>query len=76
MGLHASCTRLGLHLDFKKNLKLGLQPISMMYIVAVLLTNVKSCLMAEKYDGFGNEIANKFCVCPPPVHMYLYPDEY
>ena len=62
-------------IDFKKNLKLGLQPISMMYIVAVLLTNVKSCLMAEKYDGLGNEIANKFRVSPPSVRKYLYPDE-
>ena len=48
----------------------------MMYIiVAVLLTNVKSCMMAEKYDGVGNEIANKFRVAPPSVHMYLYPDD-
>ena len=47
----------------------------MMYIVAVLLTNVKSCMMAEKYDGFGNEIANKFRVSPPSVHKYLYPDD-
>ena len=62
-------------IDYKKNLRLGLQPISMMYIVAVLLTNVKSCMMAEKYDGFGNEIANKFRVAPPSVHMYLYPDD-
>ena len=62
--------------DFKKNMKLALQPVSMMYIVAVLLTNVKSCMMAEKYDGLGNEIANKFGVSPPSVHRYLYPDEY
>ena len=36
-------------------------------------------MMAEKYDGFGNEIANKFRVSPPSrspqVGTYLYPDD-
>ena len=37
-------------------------------------------MMAEKYDGFGNEIANKFRSVSPPsrspqVGTYLYPDD-
>ena len=59
-------------LDFRKNLKIGKQPIGLLYFVGALMANVKTCMMAEMHDCFGNEIAVKFRVHPPSVHEYLH----
>ena len=50
--------------DYRKNLKLDLQPIGMMYIVSVLLTNMKTCLR-------GNQISSYFNLTPPTIETYL-----
>ena len=50
--------------DYKKNLKLGLQQVGSFYIVAVLLTNCHTCL-------YGGQISDKFGVAPPTLQDYL-----
>ena len=47
-------------LDFKKNLKLGLQPIGKMYIVCTFLINSRTCM-------YGSMTANYFNLDPPTV---------
>ena len=56
--------RLFAFLDFKKNLKLYLQPVGKMYIVGVLLTNCHCCL-------YGNQISQFFGLEPPVLEDYL-----
>ena len=46
-------------LDFKKNLKTGLSPVSKMYIISVLLHNASSC--------FYGTINSKHFECKPPI---------
>lgn len=61
------------YIDYKKNLKLLMQPIGKMYFVAALLSNMKTCVTAQHaFDGYGNQIAFKFKVSPPSLHTYLY----
>ncbi|KAK9336652.1 hypothetical protein V1521DRAFT_386580, partial [Lipomyces starkeyi] len=50
-------------LDFKKNLKLGLQPVGNYYLVGTLFRNILSCLEP-------NQTACYFEVDPPTVHEY------
>jgi len=60
-------------LDFKKNLKLLLQPIAKLYFVGALLANMKTCITADHpLDGYGNLAALKFLVSPPSLHNYLH----
>ena len=45
----------------------------MIYTVAAILTNIKTCMMGSHYfDQHGNAIANKFGLSPPSVREYLY----
>lgn len=52
------------HLDFKKNLKIGLSSIGKMYFVAALLRNAHTCL-------YGNTTSDFFELDPPDIHDYL-----
>eukprot|EP00117_Sycon_ciliatum_P040717 scpid79393/ scgid29877/ len=52
-------------IDFKKNLKLYLQPIGAYYTVAVLLINCRTCLNGR------NEISDYFQCQPPALNEYL-----
>jgi hypothetical protein len=51
-------------LDFKKNLKLFLQPVAKYYIVAALLTNCHTCL-------YGSVTGQYFGMNPPSLVEYL-----
>ena len=51
-------------LDFKKNLKLGLQPIGKMYLVCTFLMNLRTCL-------YGSMTSQYFNLDPPSVDQYL-----
>jgi len=52
-------------LDFKKNLKLHLQPDGMYYIIGVLFTNCHTCL-------YGSMNGDKFRMQPPSLHENLH----
>jgi len=59
--------------DYRKNLKIGKQPIGRLYFVAALLTNMKTCMTASHaFDYYGNQIAQEFGLSPPSLHDYLY----
>lgn len=51
-------------LDFKKNLKLYLQPVGKCYLVGALLTNCQTCV-------YGNETSIYFDMEPPSLAEYL-----
>lgn len=51
-------------LDFKKNLKLLLQPVGKYYLVGALLTNCHTCL-------YGSQTSQFFNVAPPNLDVYL-----
>ncbi|XP_033754685.1 protein ALP1-like [Pecten maximus] len=51
-------------LDYKKNLKLYLQPVGKYYLVGTLLTNCHSCL-------YGNQTSQFFGVEPPTLQSYI-----
>ena len=51
-------------LDYKKNIKLYLQPVGKYYIVGALLTNCHTCL-------YGSEINDFFAIDPPSLEHYL-----
>ena len=51
-------------LDFKKNLKIGLSPVSKMYIVCALLRNAHSCLYQSSTSKF-------FEIDPPQIQDYF-----
>ena len=51
-------------LDFKKNMKLFLQPVGKMYIVGALLVNCHTCL-------YGNKTSQYFNLDPPALEEYL-----
>ncbi|KAK9368608.1 hypothetical protein V1509DRAFT_623398 [Lipomyces kononenkoae] len=50
-------------LDYKKKLKLGLQPVGIYYLVGTLLCNILSCLDRTKLP---------LTLTPPTVHEYLH----
>ncbi|KAK9347547.1 hypothetical protein V1522DRAFT_401247 [Lipomyces starkeyi] len=52
-------------LDYKKNLKMGLQPAGIYYLVGTVFHNIISCLDA-------NQTASYFEVQPPTIHEYLH----
>jgi hypothetical protein len=49
----------------EKNLKMGLSSVASYYMVAVLLTNIHTCL-------HGSQTSTKFGCQPPSLHNYLY----
>ena len=51
-------------LDFKKNLKILLQPVGKYYIVASILVNCHTCL-------YGSVTTNYFGIEPPRLENYL-----
>ena len=51
--------------DYSKNLKVFLQPVSKYYLVAALLTNAHTAL-------YGNQISEFFGVKPPTLQEYFY----
>ena len=51
-------------LDFKKNLKLMLQPIAKYYVIGALLTNCHTCL-------YSSETSDYFGLQPPRLEEYL-----
>lgn len=50
--------------DFRKNLKIFLQPIGKIYLAATLMTNCRACL-------YGNQTSVYFGVNPPSLEQYL-----
>ena len=59
-------------IDCEENMKIWKQPKGKRYWVAAILTNVKSCVMAENDDGYCNLlIAQRFRCSPPSLHAYL-----
>ena len=57
-------TQLFAFLDFKKNLKILLQPVAKCYLVGALLTNCHSCL-------YGSQTSTFFDVHAPNLEVYL-----
>ena len=51
-------------LDFRKNLKVLLQPIGKYYVVGVLLVNCHTCL-------YGSVTSDYFSLPPSDLHTYL-----
>ena len=51
-------------LDFKKNLKIGLSPVGVMYSVCTLLRNAPTCL-------YGSTTSTYFDVQPPTLDDYF-----
>lgn len=51
-------------LDFKKNLKVLLQPVAKYYLVATILTNCHTCL-------YGSQTSTYFDLEPPLLETYL-----
>ena len=51
-------------LDFKKNLKILLQPVGRLYVVGVLLINCHTCL-------YGSQTSRMFDLSPPSLEEYL-----
>ncbi|CAH3142181.1 unnamed protein product [Pocillopora meandrina] len=52
------------YLDFKKNLKILLQPVGKYYLVACVLINCHTCL-------YGSPTTTYFSLEPPPLETYL-----
>ena len=52
------------HVDFKKNLKIGLSCVSKMYRVSAILTNAYTCL-------YKNNVSAIFGVDPPLLEDYM-----
>ena len=52
------------YLDFKKNLKLFLQPVGKYYLVGTILINCHTCL-------YGSVTSSFFNLEPPPLEVYL-----
>lgn len=52
-------------LDFKKNLKLYLQPVGKFYFVGALLKNCHTCI-------YGSQTSEYFEMNPPTLEHYLY----
>jgi hypothetical protein len=51
-------------IDFKKNQKVYLQPVGRMYVVAVFMTNVHTCI-------YGSQTGQYFRLDPPNIREYL-----
>ena len=51
--------------DFKKNLKVGLQPVALYYVVAALLSNCRTIIRE------GNKTSKYFNISPPGLLEYL-----
>ena len=52
------------YLDFKRNMKVLLQPIAKYYLVATILTNCHTCL-------YGSQTSSFFDLHPPALETYL-----
>ena len=59
--------------DYRKNLKIGKQPIARIYFVAALLTNMKTCIMEDTCLTFtATRSARLLASHFPSLHDYLY----
>ena len=52
-------------LDYKKNLKIYLQPVAKYYLIGALLANCHTCI-------YGNQTSDYFDLRPPTVEEYLH----
>ena len=52
-------------LDYKKNLKLHLQPVALYYLVGTIMTNCHTCM-------YGSEVSEFFDVQPPTLEQYVH----
>lgn len=52
-------------LDYRKNMKLYLQPVGKLYLVGVLLKNCHACI-------YGSQTSQYFQLQPPSLETYLY----
>lgn len=52
--------------DYDKSLRLGLQPVGQLYLLAILFTNIRTLL-------YSSEVSQKFQCAPPTLHEYLFP---
>lgn len=52
------------YLDFRKNLKVLLQPVGKYYLVGTLLVNCHTCL-------YGSQTSSYFDLAPPSLETYL-----
>ena len=52
------------YLDFRKNLKVLLQPVGKYYLIGALLANCHTCL-------YGNQTSKYFNLMPPTLENYL-----
>jgi len=59
-------------MDHEKNLKVWKQRVAKMYYVSAIMTNVKTCMMADEHDARGNLISTRFELEPPTLHVYLH----
>ena len=59
-------------MDHEKNLKVRKQPVAKMYYVLVIMTNVKTSMVADEQDACGNLISTRFELEPPTLHAYLH----
>lgn len=50
--------------DYKKNQRLYLQPVGKHFKIAVLLTNIHTCI-------YGNQVSTMFNLDPPTLEQYL-----
>lgn len=55
--------------DFKKNLKVLLQPVASMYVVSALLANCHKCLYGSQTATFFSSAEHE--IRPPPLEEYL-----
>ena len=54
------------------NLKIWKQPKALMYFVAAIMTQAKTCLMALEHDRHENQINSRFHMSPPSLHYSLH----
>lgn len=52
---------------FNSSLRIGQQAVGSYYQIAVLLTNIYTCIR-------GNQIGGRFIVSPPSLAQYLMPE--
>jgi nuclease HARBI1 len=57
--------RLWAYVDFKKNMRVLVQPVGAYYLLACILSNAHCCL-------YGNEVSQYFDLDPPDLLDYLH----
>jgi hypothetical protein len=53
--------------DYDKGLKVGLQPVGKLYLLAILFTNIRTIL-------YGSKVSHKFQCSPPTLEQFLVPE--